>query len=181
MMARMDTLLMIEDDHRLAQMVSAYLQQSGFAVHHAATAEEGLTHLQTSATPVALVLLDLMLPKLNGIEILNRARATPEFRALPIIVFSNAYMTTVIDAAWQAGATVVLTKSNTSPKKLTETIHELLAKAAATPAKPRPLGVETGLRLLDAHLTRSPPAYVERVVSGSPADRAGVQIGRAHV
>ena len=74
MMRRMDTLLMIEDDHRLAHMVSAYLEQSGFAVHHAATAEEGLTHLQTSATPVALVLLDLMLPDADGLDVCRRIR-----------------------------------------------------------------------------------------------------------
>ena len=74
MMRRMDTLLMIEDDHRLAHMVSAYLQQSGFAVHHAATAEEGLTHLQTSAAPVSLVLLDLMLPDADGLDVCRRIR-----------------------------------------------------------------------------------------------------------
>ena len=74
MMRRMDTLLMIEDDHRLAQMVSAYLQQSGFAVHHAATAEEGLTHLQSSAAPVSLVLLDLMLPDADGLDVCRRIR-----------------------------------------------------------------------------------------------------------
>ena len=45
MMRRMENLLLIEDDHRLAQMVVEYLQQSGYAVHHAATAQEGLDAL----------------------------------------------------------------------------------------------------------------------------------------
>ena len=65
MMRRMDTLLLIEDDHRLAQMVGEYLQQSGFAVHHAPTAEDGLLAL-TAHTP-AMVLLDLMLPDADGL------------------------------------------------------------------------------------------------------------------
>jgi DNA-binding response OmpR family regulator len=75
MMRRMDTLLMIEDDHRLAQMVSEYLQQSGFAVHHAATAEEGLLAL-ASQTP-SMVLLDLMLPDADGLEVCRRIRSLP--------------------------------------------------------------------------------------------------------
>ena len=66
MMRRMDTLLLIEDDHRLAQMVSEYLQQSGFAVHHAPTAEAGL--LALSAHTPSLVLLDLMLPDGDGLD-----------------------------------------------------------------------------------------------------------------
>ena len=75
MMRRMDTLLMIEDDHRLAHMVGEYLQQSGFAVHHAATAEEGLLAL-ASQTP-SMVLLDLMLPDADGLEVCRRIRNMP--------------------------------------------------------------------------------------------------------
>ena len=75
MMRRMDTLLMIEDDHRLAQMVGEYLQQSGFAVQHAATAEEGLLAL-TTHTP-SMVLLDLMLPDADGLEVCRRIRGLP--------------------------------------------------------------------------------------------------------
>jgi serine protease Do len=60
-------------------------------------------------------------------------------------------------------------------------IRSLVAQALgapeppAPPPKTRPPQVETGIRLLDAHLTRSPPAYVERVVPLSPADKAGVR------
>lgn len=75
MMRRMDTLLLIEDDHRLAQMVGEYLQQSGFAVHHAPTAEDGLLAL-TAHTP-AMVLLDLMLPDADGLEVCRRIRSLP--------------------------------------------------------------------------------------------------------
>ena len=132
----MKKLLIIEDYRIIGSIYSKKFAVEGFTVEVAEDGEAGWERLNGFRPDI--VLLDLMLPKLNGIEILNRARATPEFRALPIIVFSNAYMTTVIDAAWQSGATAVLTKSNTSPKKLTETIHDLLAKAAAAPAKTTP-------------------------------------------
>lgn len=125
----MRKLLIIEDDRIIGSIYSKKFAVEGFNVE---VAEDGQTGWERIlAFQPDIVLLDLMLPKLNGLDILARARALPELANLPIIVFSNAYMTTVIDAAWKAGATTVLTKSNTSPKKLTETIHELLAKAEA--------------------------------------------------
>ena len=66
-------LLMIEDDARLANMVSEYLRQSGFEVAHALDGTSGLAALQQ--TPPALVVLDLMLPDMDGLEICRRIRA----------------------------------------------------------------------------------------------------------
>ncbi len=69
-------LLMIEDDARLARMVSEYLAQSGFVLSHAADAAAGLAQLGTGEPP-ALVILDLMLPDLDGLEVCRRIRALP--------------------------------------------------------------------------------------------------------
>ena len=66
-------LLMIEDDARLANMVSEYLRQGGFEVAHALDGASGLAALQQ--TPPALVVLDLMLPDMDGLEICRRIRA----------------------------------------------------------------------------------------------------------
>jgi DNA-binding response OmpR family regulator len=71
----MNNLLLIEDDHRLAHMVSDYLAQSGFAVQHAANGLSGLKMLQ--GAPPALVLLDLMLPDIDGLDVCKRIRALP--------------------------------------------------------------------------------------------------------
>ncbi|MBA3059029.1 MAG: response regulator transcription factor [Gammaproteobacteria bacterium] len=68
-------LLMIEDDARLARMVSEYLGQSGFEVIHAGTGQSGLADLQ--ANPPDLVILDLMLPDMDGLEVCRRIRALP--------------------------------------------------------------------------------------------------------
>ena len=65
-------LLMIEDDARLANMVSEYLRQAGFGFEHALDGSSGLAALQKS--PPALVVLDLMLPDMDGLEICRRIR-----------------------------------------------------------------------------------------------------------
>jgi two-component system, OmpR family, phosphate regulon response regulator OmpR len=71
-------LLMIEDDLRLAQMVAAYLAQSAYVVSHAATAAAGLAQLQGANDDAPeLVILDLMLPDMDGLEVCRRIRAMP--------------------------------------------------------------------------------------------------------
>ena len=71
----MQDLLMIEDDARLAQMVGEYLRGSGFGFSHAATATAGLQAVNDKLPN--LVILDLMLPDLDGLEVCRRLRATP--------------------------------------------------------------------------------------------------------
>ena len=74
-----ERLLMIEDDRRLAQMIGQYLGQSGYAVTHASDAQSGLAQLQgkTSEPLPSLVILDLMLPDMDGLEVCRRIRALP--------------------------------------------------------------------------------------------------------
>jgi two-component system phosphate regulon response regulator OmpR len=70
-------LLMIEDDARLAAMVAQYLEQSGFSVAHACDGLTGLAQLACAAPgmQVDLVILDLMLPDIDGLEVCRRIRA----------------------------------------------------------------------------------------------------------
>jgi DNA-binding response OmpR family regulator len=72
-------LLMIEDDVRLARMVVEYLGQSGYDTAHAPDATQGLAALQAASSTErpALVILDLMLPDMDGLEVCRRIRALP--------------------------------------------------------------------------------------------------------
>ncbi|MEY4285192.1 MAG: DNA-binding response regulator [Betaproteobacteria bacterium] len=72
----MEHLLVIEDDARLAAMVTDYLERSGFRISHAANAAEGLNQVQTGPR-VDLVILDLMLPDRDGLEVCRSIRALP--------------------------------------------------------------------------------------------------------
>lgn len=81
--------LMIEDDERLAGMVAAYLGPHGFAVRHAATAQAGLALLRQDGPDIALILLDLMLPDADGLDVCRqiRALAAPQ-RSIPIVMLT---------------------------------------------------------------------------------------------
>ena len=80
-------LLMIEDDARLAGMVSEYLSQSGYAVEHALDGATGLSALQEK--PIDLVVLDLMLPDIDGLEVCRRLRALPgEVARTPVLMLT---------------------------------------------------------------------------------------------
>ncbi len=83
-------LLMIEDDARLAQMVGDYLRQNGYQVQHVLTGYAGLAQLQAQgAASPDLVILDLMLPDLDGLEICRRIRALGTAAArVPILMLT---------------------------------------------------------------------------------------------
>ncbi|RYY59174.1 MAG: response regulator transcription factor, partial [Comamonadaceae bacterium] len=87
----MQQLLMIEDDARLAQMVGEYLERSGFGVTHAIDAKAGLALLQdppAGALP-ELVILDLMLPDMDGLEVCRRVRSLPgEMGQVPVLMLT---------------------------------------------------------------------------------------------
>ncbi|UJW80596.1 response regulator [Hydrogenophaga sp. SL48] len=80
-------LLMIEDDARLAQMVTEYLAQSGYAVIHASDGEKGLEQLPLLQPE--LVILDLMMPGIDGLEVCRRIRALPNDSArVPVLMLT---------------------------------------------------------------------------------------------
>jgi DNA-binding response OmpR family regulator len=83
-------LLMIEDDQRLAAMVAKYLSQNGFEVEHCENAAAGMQRLQASdAPPFSAVLLDLMLPDADGLDVCRQIRSRPQpLAAIPIVMLT---------------------------------------------------------------------------------------------
>jgi DNA-binding response OmpR family regulator len=84
-------LLMIEDDARLAAMVGEYLEQNGFTVSKAPDGLSGLSRLNQGGdnNPPELVILDLMLPDIDGLEVCRRVRALPSSMAqIPILMLT---------------------------------------------------------------------------------------------
>jgi len=118
-------ILIIDDDLAVANIYRNKLSLDGFQVEVASDGEVGL-ELVRSFRPDAM-LLELMVPKLSGVAVVKQVRSDPAFAKLPIIVFSNTYLTNLVQDAWKAGATKCLSKSNCTPKQIIEVLRSVLS------------------------------------------------------
>ena len=136
----MKKVLIIEDDQIVANIYRNKFANEGFDVEIALDGDVGL-ELVRSFQPDAVV-LDLMLPKLTGVELMKKIRSDPQFESLPVIVFSNTYLTQMIQDAWKAGATKCLSKSNCTPKQVIEVVLSTLPNNGVTApnSSPAPAG-----------------------------------------
>lgn len=120
----MPKILIIEDQQIFQNIYQAVMEKEGLDIIAAHDGEEGL-EMALSHTP-ELILLDMMMPKLNGIEFLKRFKPV-EHPGTKVIVFSNVAMDDLVDAAKQLGAYSYLVKSAYfTPKLLIETVQEAL-------------------------------------------------------
>jgi len=130
----MKTVLIIDDNPVITSIYRGKLAAERLHTEVAANGEEGLAMLDSCKPDV--VLLDLMLPKVNGMEVLKRIRARPEYKKLPVLVFSNSYSADIMQQAWGFGATDVLHKSTTTPRNVVLALIRAIADAvpASTPS-----------------------------------------------
>jgi len=105
-------------------------RSAGFEVDLALEGNTAIEKLQS--TRPDLVLLDLLLGEVSGVEVLHFARTQESTRALPVLVLSNAFMGDLVQAAWKAGANKCLAKSNCSPNRLVDEVRILLMPAPVT-------------------------------------------------
>lgn len=132
----MKKLLIIEDDQVVANIYTNKFALEGYEVQAAADGESGL-RMARSFKPHA-VLLDLIMPGMNGITVMKELRADPEFAKTPIVVFSNTYLSNMVQQAWKAGATKCLSKASTNPRQVLESIQNLVATVEGADAPPEP-------------------------------------------
>ena len=135
----MKKILIIEDDQIVANVYRNKLAVEGYQAEVALDGETGLKMMRTFQ-PDAIV-LDLMLPKMSGVEVIKQIRSEADFSKLPIIVFSNTYLTNLIQDAWKAGATKCVSKINCPPKELLELMRRTIGGGdAVSPARPKTEG-----------------------------------------
>ncbi|HET9000030.1 MAG TPA: response regulator [bacterium] len=106
----MQRILVVEDDRFLRKAAEAALRRQGFTVLVAADGEEGL-RVARSELP-DLVLLDLIMPGLQGFEVLKLLKAEAATSAIPVIILSNLGQDSDVKAAMDAGAVDYLVKAN---------------------------------------------------------------------
>jgi two-component system chemotaxis response regulator CheY len=127
----MDRTLVVDDSPTMRRMVIASLREvceGGFA--QAASGLEAIEQLALG--PVSLMVLDLNMPDMHGLEVLQFVRNHPAFKRVPVIVLTTRGDDTSRSAALAAGASLYVTKPFT-PAALAAHARALLAEAAGTP------------------------------------------------
>ena len=116
--------LLIEDDPDTLEMYRTRLARDGYEVHTATDGEEGLRRA-TELVP-DIVFLDIRLPKLDGLEVLERLRAQEATARVPVVILSNYGEADLIERGLKLGALEFLVKAHTSPVELSGGIDEWL-------------------------------------------------------
>jgi CheY-like chemotaxis protein len=125
------SVLVIEDDRFLRRLCETTLRRRGFTVLTAVDGEEGV-RLARSDRP-DLVLLDLLVPKVVGQDVLRILKAEPTTRAIPVLVLSNTSRQHEIDEVMRLGAIGFLSKANLSLSELGDQVVALLASEPHSP------------------------------------------------
>jgi CheY-like chemotaxis protein len=127
----MKKILIIEDNQIVANVYRNKLAVEGYQVEIALDGETGLKVMRTFQPD--MIVLDLMLPKMTGVEVIKQIRSEDDFARLPVIVFSNTYLTNLIQEAWKAGATKCLSKASCSPKEVLDLVRHTIGESGAMP------------------------------------------------
>jgi DNA-binding response OmpR family regulator len=117
-------ILIVEDDPLLTKMYTTKFITEGFEVTSAADGEEGLAKA-TAVTP-DFIILDVMMPKLSGIDMLSRLRATEKGKNVPVIVLSNLSQEEEAKKALALGAKEYLIKANFTPSEVVTKVRMYL-------------------------------------------------------
>src|SRR5580658_1338525 len=132
----MKRILMIEDDSLVADVYSERLRAEDLVVDVAPDGESGLKMFRDRK--VDLVLLDLVLPQMNGVELLKQIRSEFSPCDLPVLVFTNAYLGGVVQQAWEAGANQVIPKAGTKPNMVVQMVKNALKDPPPAAVKVKP-------------------------------------------
>lgn len=120
----MSTVLLVEDDQLLIKMYKTKFESEGFTVFTADDGEQGLKVALEKKPDI--ILLDMMMPKLSGDEVLTKLKQDKNTQGIPVIVFSNLSQEDEAQKVIQLGAKEYLVKANMTPGEVVEKVKQYL-------------------------------------------------------
>ncbi len=121
----MAKILIVEDDPLMSRMYQKIFTFEKYEVEMAHDGEEALSKA-TEANPT-LILLDVMMPKMNGLQVLEKLKADARTKAIPVVMLTNLAGQQDAETALSKGAVKYLIKSEHEPKEVTDIVKEILA------------------------------------------------------
>lgn len=118
------TILVVEDDKFLRELMTQKLTREGFQISQAVDGEEGIKKIKEEKP--GLVLLDLILPGIDGFEVLSRVKGDPDISNTPVIILSNLGQREDIERGMKMGAADYLIKAHFTPGEIIEKIKNII-------------------------------------------------------
>lgn len=118
-------ILIVEDDPLVSKMYSEKLSRDGYEAEVAENGTLGLEKMKKN--PPALVILDIMMPKMGGIEVIDAMKADTNLEKIPIIVLSNLSESADIEKAKKRGVKDYLVKSDLDPEDVSSAVKKYLS------------------------------------------------------
>jgi two-component system alkaline phosphatase synthesis response regulator PhoP len=123
-------ILLVEDDKFLRRACEVSLQKRGFTVLTAVDGEDGLRQAREGAPN--LILLDMLMPKLSGIETLEALKKDEQTRSIPVVILSNSSIDAKVQKAKELGAIGYLVKASLSLQELGDKVVSYLEESGPT-------------------------------------------------
>jgi CheY-like chemotaxis protein len=121
----MAKVLIIEDDPLMARMYQKIFTFEKYEVEMAADGEDGLAKAATAKPTV--ILLDVMMPKMNGLQVLEKLKVNPQTNHIPVIMLTNLAGQQDAETALAKGAVRYIIKSEHEPKQIADMVKEIIA------------------------------------------------------
>lgn len=125
----MSKVLIIEDDAAYRKIYARKFEVSGYSVQVAENGAEGLEKMRAFMPDI--VFLDVMMPKMDGFQVLNHAKINPAIQGIPVVVITNLSTGDDNQKLIQKGAAAVVVKSDTEPNAIVAKAAEVISKSNA--------------------------------------------------
>jgi DNA-binding response OmpR family regulator len=125
-------ILLVEDDQLMMRVFEKQFRLNGLDTDIVTDGEAALTYLKTMTTPPSLVCLDIMLPKVSGIEILKFIRGNELTKTIPVIILSNVGSSDVIAEAKKLGVDGYFMKSEHDPQEIGDAVIKIITSKMGT-------------------------------------------------
>lgn len=126
--------LVVEDEHFLSTILTNRLKKEGFDIKQAFDGQEAVDLLKTERPD--LVVLDLILPKKSGFEVLENVSKDPQLSQIPVVILSNLGQESDIEKAKDLGAAAYYIKVSTSIDNFVDIVKNIMSHTSGNEAQP---------------------------------------------